>query len=394
MRLRKPWIETNRTVTPHTHTVRWNLEFGLDGKRKTDRFFCGSDKQYALQMKEVIAKRLKKQAAGLVDDERPIVDCMKAFLKDEEKRVSSKRHTNYRHSLYSYRTLCGFETMNQVTGASILNYQSYLREKNKSNWTIIIYVGCVGAWLKWALAREWIAKNPYPKIKFDPPRQVDRFYTNDEIAKFEEVIDNEEFRLMFRLGYMAGLRPGEVLRVRGCDAFFAEPDGWMLRIAPDQVKTNSGRNVELPPEIMALWPKSPGLVFEHWTEQRRDRHFEKAKVRAKIEDRIIPSRSKGVPPQVIPKTFYWTRHTYARRQIERGMHMRVLSILMGHASFRLTADTYGHLDNKSVMEHLLNLPRQTVPQIINGAQTGQQGVIVDVSGDSVTSQDTTNDNDD
>ena len=42
--------------------------------------------------------------------------------------------------------------------------------------------------------------------------------------------------------------------------------------------------------------------------------------------------------------FHDLRHTYAAWSIRAGKHLKELQVHMGHATYRITADTYGHLE--------------------------------------------------
>ena len=44
-----------------------------------------------------------------------------------------------------------------------------------------------------------------------------------------------------------------------------------------------------------------------------------------------------------PVTFHDLRHTHAALLIKLGVHMKVISERLGHASIKITMDTYGYL---------------------------------------------------
>lgn len=47
--------------------------------------------------------------------------------------------------------------------------------------------------------------------------------------------------------------------------------------------------------------------------------------------------------EVFEKSLHATRHTYATRALEKGMNIKVVSKLLGHANIQITIDTYSHV---------------------------------------------------
>ncbi len=59
-----------------------------------------------------------------------------------------------------------------------------------------------------------------------------------------------------------------------------------------------------------------------------------------LRDRFRPLLRKAVLP---PIRFHDLRHTAATRLLERGVHPKVVSEMLGHASVAITLDIYSHV---------------------------------------------------
>lgn len=333
----EPWIEGQRGK----FVVRWRDQ----GGKKCSDTFRYAKKPDAKVRKDAVRTMLVSQSLGRVDLSRSPKECVDKFLEDME-RSGSGRLKVFRPGLQRFLALKDSDgrplirSMVDVTRDNILNYMTSLQASKLSQNTIQTYVsGCVRRWLGWCVDHHWLAVLPYAKIRVKSPKKIDRFYTDDEIARFKAVIKDEEFLCLFKLGYRCGLRPGERLRIRSEHIIWdAKLKRGEIYIPPDEAKTDeSGRYAELPLDVYELLPKREGLLFPGWGMNRMNRVFGLAKLRARIDDKVINGLT-------IFKTMYWTRHTYAKRYLERGGGLKRLSVRMGHASIEMTADTYGRLE--------------------------------------------------
>lgn len=376
----EPWIEFDKRRG--THQVRWRDASGI---KKRDEF-AFRDKARATERKKQVWDLLERKALGHVDDTRSPAACVEAYLGSKVGQISEVRLKRCcRYGLKSFIDAVDLSSMRDITRVKLLEYKDILHKKGYSDQTIASYLGVVRAWLKWAKDMEWINGTPFMDIGISTPKQIDRFFTDAEIIDIEKAIDNPEFRCIFRLGYMVGLRPAEILRIRSEHFLFVETSKrWVLVIPPDETKTSEGRSVAVPDMIMDLLPKKKGLIFSDWTEQRKNRHFMKAKIDAKIEDRFLKNGRR------IVKIFYWTRHTFARRFLERGGRLNVLQVLMGHSSFKITNDTYGHLEKSYVLDqaHAMNDVSGYLETEVCGAGAGQNSENRDTLGHTQTQWDT------
>lgn len=356
----EPWVDHDKRRG--THVVRWR---NAAGEKERDKFVY-HNRRDAKERVNQIRQGLVNQSLGRIDLTRSPKECADAYLKELESKTTvdptMKATLNRFLSLRESSGRVAIQTLADITRSRILNYMTALRMEKLSEHTVQTYMGRLRTWLGWCVDHQWLPALPYVKIGVKTPRKLDRFFTDNELAAFEAAIDNEEFRCLFQLGYRSGLRPAECLRISD------EHVAWdpalkrgELYIPPDEAKTNkSGRYAELSERTYELFPKKRGLLFANWTKQRMDRHYAKAKAKAGIQDKVVKDRK-------VYKTFYWTRHTYAKRYLERGGSPKRLADRMGHTTIKTTVDTYGHLERTVIQD-------VHVPEIYCGANVPAENI--------------------
>jgi len=170
------------------------------------------------------------------------------------------------------------------------------------------------------------------------PRKVPLVLSRQEIKRLLAVAPGLKLRVMLSLACGCGLRAGEVVRLRVGDIDSAQN---IIRIV--QSKGRKDRNVMLPAEVL-------GLLRDWWTERptRKDKGVPPA-------DRwLFPSRvgrdclttrqfarlfratvaAAGISK---PVTLHSLRHSFATHLLERGVDIRVIQALLGHAKLTTTA---------------------------------------------------------
>ena len=170
------------------------------------------------------------------------------------------------------------------------------------------------------------------------PQKVPLVLSRDEVCRLLAVAPSLKLRAMLSLAYGCGLRAGEVVRLRAGDIDSAQN---IIRIV--QSKGRKDRNVMLPAEVL-------GLLRDWWRERptRKD-------IGVPLDDRwLFPSRvgrrclttrqfarlfratvaSAGITK---PVTLHTLRHSFATHLLERGVDIRVIQALLGHAKLTTTA---------------------------------------------------------
>jgi len=170
------------------------------------------------------------------------------------------------------------------------------------------------------------------------PQKVPLVLSRDEVRHLLAMTPSLKLRAMLSLAYGCGLRAGEVVRLRVGDIDSAQG---IIRIV--QSKGRKDRNVMLPAEVL-------GLLRDWWKERptRKDKGVP-------LADRwLFPSRvgrgclttrqfarlfratvaAAGIRK---PVSLHTLRHSFATHLLERGVDIRVIQALLGHAKLETTA---------------------------------------------------------
>lgn len=156
----------------------------------------------------------------------------------------------------------------------------------------------------------------------------------EEVSRFFKAIVSLKHRTILMLAYGAGLRVGEAVRVRLSDI---DRQRKVLRIA--QGKRKKDRYTVLSPAMLEMldrycWAARPkDLLFTTRSTGRP--------ITASTVQRVCrqAQQDAGIDKTITPHTL---RHSFATHLLEAGADLRVIQVLLGHASPRTTA-IYTHV---------------------------------------------------
>jgi site-specific recombinase XerD len=155
-----------------------------------------------------------------------------------------------------------------------------------------------------------------------------------EVAAFFHAIPSLKHRSVLMLAYGAGLRIGEAVGLRLSDI-----DRQRRVIRVQQGKGKKDRYTVLSPALVEMldryvWAAQPeDLLF---TTRRKDRSITPSTIQRACRD---AQQRSGLDKRVSPHTL---RHSFATHLLEAGTDLRVIQVLLGHASPRTTA-IYTHV---------------------------------------------------
>jgi integrase/recombinase XerD len=157
----------------------------------------------------------------------------------------------------------------------------------------------------------------------------------DELVALLAAIGSLRDRVLLTVLYSAGIRLGEVCRLRVEDI---DSSRMLLRI--QQGKGHKDRFAPLSPtalDLLRQWwraTRPAGLLFPNKNDPSRSICPDTVQRAVKVA-----ARQAGITKRISPRTL---RHSFATHLMEQGTSMRVIQVLLGHAHSR-TTETYTHV---------------------------------------------------
>ena len=185
-----------------------------------------------------------------------------------------------------------------------------------------------------------------------PEKRLPVVLSVQEVARFFKAIPSLKHRTILMLAYCAGLRIGEAVRVRVSDI---DRQRKVLRV--QQGKGKKDRYTLLSPALLEIldrycWAARPeDLLF---TTRFRDRPITDSTVQRVC---IQARQEAGIDKRISPHTL---RHSFATHLLEAGTDLRVIQVLLGHASPKTTA-IYTHVSTALIGRTVS--PLDTLPDV-------------------------------
>ena len=197
-----------------------------------------------------------------------------------------------------------------------------------------------------------------------PPRVASKkadVWDTAEVRRFLDSVTDENLSPLWHLLVLEGMRRGEALGLRWSDVNWERGTAHIVQtVAPDKsnrgepiiqdrTKTKtSARTVRLTPDTIA-----------HLKEHRKRQAERRLAAAAWADHDLIVCTGKGTPinPNNVTRSFdaivkraglrrirvHDLRHTHATMLLRSGVHPKVVSERLGHASIAITLDTYSHV---------------------------------------------------
>jgi integrase/recombinase XerD len=185
-----------------------------------------------------------------------------------------------------------------------------------------------------------------------PQKRLPVVLSVQEVARFFKAIPSLKHRTILMLAYGAGLRIGEAVRMRLCDI-----DRQRKVIRVQQGKGKKDRYTVLSPALLEI------LDRYCWAARPEDLLFTTRSKTRPIADSTVQGvcvqarQDAGIDKRISPHTL---RHSFATHLLEAGTDLRVIQVLLGHASPKTTA-IYTHVSTALIGK--IVSPLDTLPDV-------------------------------
>ncbi|MCB1106735.1 MAG: tyrosine recombinase XerC [Chlamydiia bacterium] len=271
-----------------------------------------------------------------------LIEEMHIFIHHMEVVNNASEHTlrNYRLDLKAFGAFAKGEALSKRL---IRNYLAHLQIKGVSKRTVLRHLSSIRSFCKYLLKERKIKENPAAEVgspKLDKP--IPKALSYGEVEQLFHMPDTEEYlglrdRCIMELFYSSGLRISELAVLNRGD--------FDLRARSLRVK-GKGKKERIVPitQNVAQWIKRYLDDLRRYEEGKP--HTQKdheaiflnkwgKRLTTRSIDRLFKKylQKSGLAGRITPHTI---RHTIATHWLEKGMDLKTIQVLLGHASLGTT----------------------------------------------------------
>lgn len=240
----------------------------------------------------------------------------------------------------------------QLTGEEIRTWQLHLRDVRRVSWSGFNIAMCA---LRFFYREVLRRDDLVPRLTFmRRERPLPVVPSADEVCRFLEAVPVISYRMLLTVSYGCGLRLSESVRLEPRDV-----DSARMLIHVRRGKGRKDRYVTLSPVLL-------DMLRTYWKEERPKRWLFPSPLDATRPIGLSTiqkcckraSVAAGLGKRVTVRSL---RHAFATHLLEQGTSIRVVQVLLGHASVT-TTQTYTHVSSAaiaSVVSPLDRLPHRT-----------------------------------
>lgn len=267
------------------------------------------------------------------------------------KKIKLSTYSSYRLRIDKYiNPFLGRKQLIQVKSREIEEFVNYLTNLNLSSATVHSIVTVLKSAMNKAFLENYILSNPCNNLSLSTVAmsEISALSLKDQ-EKIEQIALNEKSCSAVILALYTGLRIGEISGLKWSDIDFEKNIIHIKRTLYRIPNTVNNRKTEI---IMAE-PKTKSSKrsiplaknLKNYLLDKRKIDTSEYVISCKgsyAEPRVISYRFKKSMKQAGIRSihFHVLRHTFATRCVEQGIDIATLSKLLGHASIKLTLDTY------------------------------------------------------
>ncbi len=340
-------MTTHLSTLKNIHGRHWNSEWYIwevPGTKLTKRFiehhFSGLI-AWTFQPEENIPERLqesaptyqKQQTALILAKYEAAVTAMEQMLM--LKRYSWRTIKSYKNSLRQFILYYNDTKPSQITRKQINDYIAQLIRNKHITESYQNQIACsIKIFYCEVLNQE---EKVAGLVQAKRPQKIPQVLTETEVSRLLKSVDNLKHRFILTMIYSAGLRLGELTKLRLTDIQIEEHRIFVrdAKGKKDRCTILAGKTEAMLRTYMACYQPIHWLIEGADGGAYSDRSVQAIFTAAKERARINPLA-----------TVHTLRHSFATHLLEKGVDLRYIQDLLGHESSK-TTEIYTHITKKS-----------------------------------------------
>jgi integrase len=341
------------------YAVRLDLGRGPDGKRIFKYHSGYGTKRAAQQARTELLGALERRSY-VAPDKTTVADYLRGqWLPVVQTRLRPGTWVEYRRKAETHLIpAIGQVPLQQLTTAMLNALYQQLLDRGVGPRTVQYVHATIRKALNDAVRWGLLVRNPAQHAAGPRPRRTElRTWTADELRGFLASVRSDRLYGAWQLAALTGMRRGEVLGLRWADLDLE--GGWLsvrqtLVVVDNQPRVSEPKTAQGRRRI-ALDAETVAALRAHHTAQAAERL---AAGPAWQGRGLVFTRPDGTPlhPEYVRRQFdrhiaraglprihlHDLRHTHATLALQVGVHPKVISERLGHATVAMTLDIYSH----------------------------------------------------
>jgi integrase len=343
----------------------WELRFdvGRDPTTGRRKFRYQTVRGSRKQAEQALTQALHRRDTGMdvVPSRITVAEYLDRWLRDyAEVNVAPSTLQRYRQVAGRLQTHLGHLRLQALRPAHIQETYARLLKDGLAPRTVLHHHRMLRQALKHAVQWRLLTHNPADAVTAPRAERAEmRALDADGVHKLLDACRDEQMRTIVSLAVMTGMREGELLGLRWSDC---DLDGATIHVVRTaQYLSSTGVMFRTPKTAgskrsIALSAETVSLLREHRTKQLEARlalgpSYRNADlVFATAEGDVIPPYRISNAFQTVvkhagigPLRFHDLRHTAASLLLKAGVHPKIVSERLGHATVAITLDVYSHV---------------------------------------------------